>query len=241
VLRARDYRDWVTVNEQAVGALSTLADPTRRALYVFIRGARRPVSREEAAGAIGISRKLAAFHLEKLVGAGLLVAHPDRHRSARTIGRTPKVYLPSTLALEVAVPARDYRVLADILTEAIVSESHAEPARHAALRVAADRGADLGRQGRLAARPGRLGVERALTLAETVLRDCGYEPYRESAECLRLGNCPFHELAVRSPEPVCAINRALLDGVLSGLGATAVEAQLRPETGHCCVELRARR
>ena len=34
------------------------------------------MSREEAAAHVGISRKLAAFHLDRLVEAGLLVARP---------------------------------------------------------------------------------------------------------------------------------------------------------------------
>ena len=55
-----------------------------RALYAYVRSAAAPVTREAAAEAVGISRKLAAFHLDKLVEAGLLEA------GTRTAQRAPR-------------------------------------------------------------------------------------------------------------------------------------------------------
>jgi predicted ArsR family transcriptional regulator len=55
---------------------------------------------------------------------------------------------------------------------------------------------------------------------------------------VRLRNCPFHTLARRAPEIVCAINQALLDGLLRGLGDQRVQAVLAPRPDACCVELR---
>ena len=226
-------------DESAVEAVAVLADPTRRALHTFVRRARDPVTREQAAAAVGVSRKLAAFHLDKLVAAGLLVA--DSHRGLRTVGRAPKVYRPSDLTLQVAVPHRDYGLLADVLMKAIVGETPGESAHRAMLRIAAEKGVALGRRCRLDARPGRLGAERALMLLDGLLSRNGYEPYRPSPDCLRLGNCPFHELAAASPDSVCALNRAYLGGVLDGLDTSAVQAELAPAPGDCCVEIRGRR
>ena len=39
-------------------------------------------------------------------------------------------------------------------------------------------------------------------------------------------------------EIVCAINQALLDGILRGLGDQRIQAELAPRPGACCVELR---
>ena len=66
-----------------------LADDLRRRMYEFIRRADGPVSRDEAAAAVGISRKLAAFHLDKLVDAGLLEARlrPGRPGCGARAGR----------------------------------------------------------------------------------------------------------------------------------------------------------
>ncbi len=225
-------------DQSDVAAVAVLADPTRRALHAFVRRAREPVTREQAAAAVGISRKLAAFHLDKMVAAGLLVA--DSHRAVRGVGRAPKAYRPSDRELRVAVPHRDYRLLADLLTQAIVSETSEENAHRAMLRIATEQGAALGLRCRQDVRPGRLGAERALSLLDDLLTRSGYEPYRPSPDCLRLGNCPFHELAAAAPDAVCALNHAYLDGVLDGLQATAVRAELAPAPGDCCVEIRSR-
>ena len=78
-------------------AVVALADNSRRALYEYVRRADHPVSREEAGQATGISRGLAAFHLDKLVETGLLRARheapPDQPRGR---GRAPKVYEAAT-------------------------------------------------------------------------------------------------------------------------------------------------
>jgi len=55
-------------------AVATLTDASRRALYDYVRRQDHPVRREEAAEATAMSRGLAAFHLDKLVRAGLLAA-----------------------------------------------------------------------------------------------------------------------------------------------------------------------
>ena len=60
----------------AIRAVAALDDEFRRGMYAFIRKARRPVTREEAAASVGISRKLAAFHLDKLVEADLQSSLP---------------------------------------------------------------------------------------------------------------------------------------------------------------------
>lgn len=86
-----------------MAALAVLGDESRRQLLDFVRRARRPVTREEASAAVGISRKLAAFHLDKLVASGLLQA---RHggNGPRRVGRAPKVYEPSPHALSLSLP-----------------------------------------------------------------------------------------------------------------------------------------
>ncbi|MCA1835373.1 MAG: transcriptional regulator, partial [Actinobacteria bacterium] len=48
-------------DDPAIRAVAALDDELRRGMYAFIRAARRPVTRDEAAAAVGISRKLAAF------------------------------------------------------------------------------------------------------------------------------------------------------------------------------------
>src|SRR5581483_9893560 len=89
-------------NRDAIHAVSALDDPQRARLYAFVRGAGGPVTREEAASATGISRKLAAFHLDRLVAAGLLIAAVERTAAdVARIGRSPKRYAPADVDVTV--------------------------------------------------------------------------------------------------------------------------------------------
>jgi predicted ArsR family transcriptional regulator len=206
-------------------------------LYAIVRAAHRPVSREEAAASTGISRKLAAFHLDKLVGAGLLRARYDAPLGPRRVGRTPKTYEPSGVDIAISIPARHYDVLADILIDAIRAGASGDDPRSAATQVARVKGAEHGASQRERLRPGRLGPERALTVAAEILGELGYEPQRDAPTRLRLLNCPFHPLSARAADVVCAVNHAYLSGLLDGLGATSAKAVHDPEPGICCVRL----
>lgn len=228
----------VTSDAAALAAAAMLADDLRRRMYAFIRRADGPVSRDDAAAAVGISRKLAAFHLDKLVEAGLLRATYVRPAGLARPGRSPKAYLPASVDVQVSIPQREHATLAGILIDAVTSTAPAEDARHAALRVAAERGRDLGTAERDRIRPGRLGAERALTFATGTLERYGFEPARAEPTRVWLRNCPFQPLAAHAPELVCRINRAFLAGFLDGLGASALTAVLLPRPDGCCVELR---
>jgi predicted ArsR family transcriptional regulator len=225
----------------SITALAALGDEQRRRLFGYIRHAHRPVTREEAAVSAGISRKLAAHHLDKLVAAGLLSARYQAPAGIRKVGRAPKVYELAEAAISVSIPERRHEILAGILVDAVRTESAGETARQAAVRAARQRGQDLGAAERDRLRPGRLGAERALTITEAVLAEHGFEPARRAPTEVELRNCPFHPLAAQAPELVCGINHAFLAGLLDGLGADVLDAQLRPQADHCCVRLRAAR
>lgn len=209
--------------------VTALIDPSRRALYDYVRRAGHPVSREEAADQAGISRGLAAFHLDKLVGVGLLGARyqapPDQPRGR---GRSPKVYEPTTDHVAVSIPERRYQLIAEILAAAVDEEP--ADAGHAALDHARRRGHALGAAlgTELAA-----GRDRGLLAA---LGRLGFEP-QPAAGRLVLHNCPFHALATRHTSLVCGLNHAFLTGLLDGLCATDRHAVLAPHPGRCCVEL----
>jgi predicted ArsR family transcriptional regulator len=204
-------------------AVTTLTDPSRRALYDYVRHQDHPVRREEAAEATAMSRGLAAFHLDKLVAVGLLTARyeapADRPRGR---GRAPKVYQPIGDGLSVTLPERRYELIADILAEAVVDDEVPDT-------IAGRRGCALGDQ--LRHLDGGL-VE--------VLTGLGFEPGRAD-DLVRLHNCPFHALAARHTALVCGINLAFLGGLLDGLGLAGWQAALVPRPGTCCVELRETR
>ncbi|TCO54302.1 helix-turn-helix transcriptional regulator [Actinocrispum wychmicini] len=226
------------MTESAISAVAALDDALRREMYLFIRQAHQPVTRDQAAASVGISRKLAAFHLDKLVDAGLLRAHYGQVGGIRKVGRKPKLYEPTDTDFHVTIPERRHAMLADILIDAVLTEGKDENAHQAAIRAATTHGEELGTAERDQVK-GRLGAERALTLCEGVLVRNGFEPTRESPTCVRLRNCPFHPLAARATDLVCGMNHAFLTGMLTGLDAASIRAILTPRPGECCVELRS--
>ena len=226
---------------QPVAAVAALAEDSRRIMYDYIRRQAHPVTRDEAAAQAGISRKLAAFHLEKLVEAGLLHAEQQAPPTGarRGPGRVPKVYRPTDAELSVSIPERRLDLLGEVLVDALAAEVATGTAREAALLGARQRGIELGTAERIERRLNRTGAERAMHLACGVLERIGYEPYSDDDRSVRMRNCPFHPLAARQRDLVCGMNRELIDGLLRGLGNEHGRGRLAPRPDECCVELRA--
>jgi predicted ArsR family transcriptional regulator len=200
--------------------LSAMADPVRRRLYEFVASSGRPVGRDEAAKAAGVQRSLAAYHLDALAESGLLDVSYMRlnERSGPGAGRPAKLYRPAEQEFAFHAPARDYRLLAELLA-----------------RVATDEGRSLEE---VALEAGReLGAAAEGDDVEDVLRGCGYAPFEAAPGVLRLRNCPFDTVAKEHPELVCVLNAALVRGLLEGAGA-AGSSTLEPEPGMCCVAIR---
>jgi predicted ArsR family transcriptional regulator len=87
--------------------------------------------------------------------------------------------------------------------------------------------------------PGGPGAADAAAALESVLRDHGFEPWRDEAGTVRLRNCPFHSLAALHPEMVCGMNLAMIQGLVEGLEATGLSPELNPPRGQCCVVIPA--
>jgi predicted ArsR family transcriptional regulator len=219
-----------------IQAVALLDEPVRRALYEWVAEVGRPVGREEAAAAVHVSRALAAFHLDRLVGVGLLVAEYRRlsGRAGPGAGRPAKLYRRGPRGVVVSLPDRHYDIPARLFAEAI--EQLTEPGPPDALGAAAHRmGKRLGSAARKSA--GRRPSQRRLraALLET-MAERGYEP-RETSDGIRLGNCPFSELVDDHRQLVCGMNLALADGLIDGLGHPTIAARLDPQPGQCCVAI----
>ncbi|TMC08012.1 MAG: transcriptional regulator [Chloroflexi bacterium] len=216
----------------SLAAASLLVDSVRRRVFRFVRRARRPVTRDEAAASAGISRNLAAFHLDRLVEAGLLRAGRQTSAGPARVGRKPKVYEPGPVEVHLDVPRRQHALLAAVLVDTMAAGG-GDAVAGDAVAAARRRGHQVGAAARAGAGP-HPGPE----AVEGVLEGLGFEPYPAGADVLRLANCPFHPHAADAPELVCGINLGLIAGLLTGLGAGAMEAVLAPRAGECCVEIR---
>lgn len=220
--------------ERGLADLAILAEPVRRRLYLHVLQQVAPVSRDEAASAIGIGRPLAAFHLDRLVQAGLLETEFRRlsGRSGPGAGRPSKLYRASDREVRATVPERRYELAAELFAEAL-SAPRAGP--ETLPQVAMGHGRQLGEEARRRAGP-RAGQGRRRDALQSVLRDAGYVPFEREGE-LRLRNCPFHDLAQRHRDLTCGMNLALLQGMLAGARLPANAARLDRQPGLCCVAI----
>jgi predicted ArsR family transcriptional regulator len=225
--------------EDPIGMLALLGDPKRRRLYELVATSDRSVGRDEAAGTLAISRELAAFHLDRLVAAGLLDTEYRRlgGRRGPGAGRPAKLYRRAEREVAVSLPPRHYDLAADLMATALDRLEGAAGAQ-AAAAVASERGSADGAAARrkVGERPGRRRSTAALV---DVLRGADYEPHVDaSTGTLVLRNCPFHDLAADHRDLTCGMNLAWAEGVVDSLGSH-LRAELAPEPGRCCVVFRA--
>jgi predicted ArsR family transcriptional regulator len=206
-----------------VAAVGALDEPIRRALFEFVSRSAVPVSRDDAAAALGLARSTAAFHLDRLAAEGLLTVEYRRltGRTGPGAGRPSKLYRRATGEVAVTIPERRYDFAGQLALDAIEESTRTgEPPREALLRIAGDTGRELGTGA------GSL---------ESVLEDHGFEPRPDGAGGIVLANCPFHQLAQQHADTVCHLNLELLRGATEGSHDQRYTLVLDPEIGRCCV------
>ncbi|WP_448627950.1 helix-turn-helix transcriptional regulator [Geodermatophilus sp. URMC 64] len=220
---------------RALNRLATLVNPVRRRLYDHVTAQPDPVGRDAAAAAVGISRRLAAFHLDKLADEGLLTTSYRRltGRSGPGAGRPAKLYARAEHELSVTIPPRDYELAARLFAAALTDLGHE------GLRAATEAARRLGRQ--LAAASGPNSPGNGLDRVRAALTGIGYQPYdavdSDDGHVVRLRNCPFHRIADEDRQLTCTTNLAMLSGMLDEI-APHTTARLEPTPGQCCVTLR---
>jgi predicted ArsR family transcriptional regulator len=213
--------------DETLAAVGLLDEPARRRLYDWVVAQARPVGREEASRALGLTRALATFHLDRLEAAGLLEAGYQRltGRVGPGAGRPARVYWRAEREFSVMLPERRYERAAQLFAAALERLGDGTPP--AALREEARAlGEEIGGSRRHAAPGNRLAA---------ALEAGGYEPHLEATGTIRLRNCPFDALADRHRPLMCGTNLALAEGIARGAGVTELQPVLDPQPGFCCV------
>jgi predicted ArsR family transcriptional regulator len=234
-----DDRDTLERDAAGIGAL---ADPVRRQLYQFVCAQPAPVSRDQAADAVGIPHHQAKFHLDRLTAEGLLESDYARltGRSGPGAGRTSKLYRRARRDIAVSLPQREYELAGRLMATAITrAAGTGEPVVEVLNRVARDYGQTIGATTTLGASPPK-DAAGALQRAVTVLSEYGYQPRFTDSE-VELANCPFHALAREQTQLACNMNHALITGVADALAPHSPDARLCPGPDRCCVVLTAGR
>lgn len=221
-----------------LSAVASLHDENRRRLFDFVAAATDPVGRDDAAGALGLARSTASFHLDRLVDDGLLAVEFRKlgGKAGPGSGRPAKLYRAAVQEVSASVPERSYDLAAELLVTAVErSAADGGSARDALLQAAYERGYGAGKA---AGDPDFT----ALLAAE------GYRPADDGSGGLLLLNCPFHRVAQGHTGVVCAMNGAFLSGAAAGSGldpdrVEALEiAELRAQgsagPGQCCARIR---
>jgi len=226
--------------ERDIGRLAAaLGDATRRKVFFAVRDAGRRQSKDEVAAAVGIDRRLAGFHLDKLVEHGFLQADFAREAGRRGpgAGRPRKRYRMVEGEVLVALPERHYELLASLLLRAAREGGSGTP-QEVLERVGYDFGVEVG-LAEVAA--GRVTPEAPTTKAiEAVVRllsRYGFAAQSEGEDRLRACACPFEELAFDDPERICGLDRAIWRGMLSAFApdATLQVAGTRAGGDEACV------
>ncbi len=220
--------------------MALLSEPTRARLYDAVVASTSGLSRDAAAGQIGISRDLAAFHLERLVAGGLLKA-THRRLTGRTgpgAGRPAKIYARADDEISVSLPARRY----DLLAETLVEGAEALAEQVGSDKVAAALGERAREHGRVAGKAvskaagARAGAQRRAGELLDMLDASGFEPQMTNdGATITLGNCPYRAVAEGHRDLTCGMNLAWAEGVSEAAGRTGYQPELDIEPGRCCV------
>jgi predicted ArsR family transcriptional regulator len=216
--------------QRDIGRLAAaLGDPTRRRVFFAVRAAGREVSKDDVASELGIERRLAGFHLDKLVEQGFLEAdfRRDQGRGGPGAGRPPKRYRLAESEVLMALPERHYELLATLLLRATAEGGSGSP-QEVLERVGYEFGYEVGRA-EVAAGAGGLAAGSSAAIQDVVrlLSRYGFAAHADGDDGLRACACPFEEIAFDDPERICGLDRAIWRGMLA---AFAPEATLRVAT-----------
>jgi predicted ArsR family transcriptional regulator len=227
--------------EQRIGAIAALDQPLRRDLYRLL--AADPTAwttRDAAATALGVARSVAAFHLDKLVEAGIVEVRFERTtgRQGPGAGRPSKLYRLAGDELAASIPERHYDLAGSLLATAIAESTRTgEPVKKCLRTAAHEAGRRIGAEASEVVNAHGRADERRKAVVDVLARH-GYEPQIDRRKEIALANCPFHRLAEEHRDLVCGMNLDFLDGLLEGIGSTQrLTARLEPAPGWCCVRI----
>jgi predicted ArsR family transcriptional regulator len=205
-----------------VAVSAAFGDPTRRDIFLHVR-AEPGITATEVATTFSLHPNVARHHLQRLVDGGYLRVETDR-RSAGA-GRPSKQFFCVEEELTIGVVQRRDDLLMRLLAEAMQRLGPEE-----AETMAAHVGEEYGRS--LAARMTQTEGQRTIRAAMHVVADTltahGFAAHAEdrgATTAVVAEQCPFGNASTTNPV-LCAVDRGMVKGLLSGLCGKASEQAL---------------
>jgi predicted ArsR family transcriptional regulator len=210
----------------AVAAVtSAFGDPTRRQIYLFVRDQPDGVTASDVASRFGLHANVARHHLDKLSAGGYVEVFVSRHGAsegvAKGAGRPSKRYQVSGRSTGLGVPHRTDDLLIVLLGRAL-----ALVPVDAAEAMAESVGEEYGRRLAEQMSDGQRSFRSALHAIAEALTAHGFAAHAEARGgglALIKDTCPFFDTAKAHPV-ICAVDRGMVKGMLSGLYGEAVPA-----------------
>jgi len=202
-----------------------LGDPTRHAIYTYLRDAPAPVGVAELTEHFGFNHNAIRQHLAKLRDASLVIEERARPTGP---GRPALRYRPTPGAIERWGAPGPHEALSMMLLELLAGEgSPREVGRHAGHRLAEEHGTSAG----------------AVEILDAVARRLGFEPHLEDDDGdtdVVLDRCPFAEAATTYPGIVCDLHLGIAEGIAERSGDDVVVTDLvvrPPQRAGCRIKV----
>lgn len=222
---------------QVSAITSAFGDPTRRAVYLFVRDNEDGVTAAQVSEQFEVHPNVARHHLDKLAAGGYLEVEVARVERAGA-GRPSKRYRAVNNAAPMQFPVRSDDLVLSLLGEAIErlpsheAEAMAEEVgrKYGQAMAAGLTGDDVA--------AGQRSLRSALQKVADALTAHGFAAHAEKRQNkLRIINnhCPFGDIAIEHPV-ICAVDRGMVKGMLDTLyGETSPETSAsRPQGDRFC-------
>ena len=211
--------------------LDALGDPALRTTVLLVRAAGNPLTADDVAERLDISRSVARWRLERLVEAGLVTVAFERRsgRNGPGAGRPAKTYAAAPETSAVEFPRRHYEALVGGLLDALPRRGRTKQLDG----VGYSFGLELGQAARL--RPAatvRASLERLCRGLGRLGFQAGVESAGDGEAVIVSATCPLRPAVVADAD-ARALDAGMWRGRLAAAAGPAVAASARCSTHNC--------
>ncbi len=201
---------------------AAFGDPTRRAIFLHVR-ANPGATASEVGAEFSLHPNVARHHLDRLVAGGYL--RVEVARQGRGAGRPSKRFFAAGGDPTIGLLSRRDDLVGLLLREAmeLLGPTQAE---EMAARVGERYGRELA--GRMSPTEGQRSVRAAMHAIAETLTAHGFAAHAEdhgTTTAVVAEQCPFGDAATTNPV-LCAVDRAMVQGLLAGLCGEAPEGSM---------------